>query len=35
MRNQPYHPIAGLTLVLLTGLMFWCGVILLVRALVP
>lgn len=29
MRNEPYHPLAGLAIVLIVGIGFWSGVVLL------
>lgn len=29
MRDQPYHPIAGLAVVFIVGIGFWSGVVLL------
>lgn len=35
MRSQPYHPFAGLIVVLITGIGFWSGVLLLADKLLP
>lgn len=35
MRNQQYHPVAGLMVVLITGIVFWSGVIWLAGRLWP
>lgn len=35
MRSQPYHPVAGLFVVLITGIVFWSGVELLAEKLLP
>jgi hypothetical protein len=35
MRSQAYHPVAGLTLVLVTGLAFWGGLFARLGMLLP
>lgn len=35
MRREPYHPLAGLAVVLIVSFVFWSGIVLLAEKLWP